>query len=123
LCTAKSVSIVDDDEAIRLATASLVCSLGWQARVFASAEEFLQSEHVAETSCLICDVRLPRMSGIVMHDRLLELGHAPPTILITALPTAALQEKALASGALALLAKPVDTAAMMRWLDGILGQP
>ncbi|MGF6919293.1 response regulator transcription factor [Paraburkholderia sp. 40] len=113
-------SIVDDDEAVRLATASLIRSLGWDTRVFASAEEFLASASVAETACLISDVIMSGMSGVDLHDRLLELGCAPPTILMTAFPTAVLQAKIQAkieaTSVLAFLEKPVDTAALAQCL-------
>ncbi|WP_454742021.1 response regulator transcription factor [Cupriavidus necator] len=123
LCSAQVVSIVDDDEAVRLATASLVRSLGRPTRLFASAEEFLQSGYIAETSCLISDVMMPGMSGVAMHDRILALGFAPPTIFITAFPTADLEAKALANGALAVLDKPVDADALAHWLSVALDQP
>ncbi|TCK84333.1 response regulator [Paraburkholderia sp. BL9I2N2] len=113
-------SIVDDDEAVRLATASLVRSLGWDTRVFASAEEFLASASVGETACLISDVIMSGMSGVDLHDRLLERGCAPPTILMTAFPTAVLQAKILAkieaNSVLAFLEKPVDAAALAQCL-------
>ncbi|ANB76390.1 response regulator receiver protein [Paraburkholderia phytofirmans OLGA172] len=117
------VSIVDDDESVRLATASLVSSLGWQTRVFASAEEFLRSPQIGEASFLISDVRMPRMSGVEMHDELLKRGHAPPTIFLTAFPTAALQAKVHTNGVLAVLAKPIGAAAMAHWLSLALGPP
>ncbi|ANB76340.1 response regulator receiver protein [Paraburkholderia phytofirmans OLGA172] len=117
------VSIVEDDESVRLATASLVRSLGWQTHLFASAEEFLQSPWLGETSFLISDVRMPGMSGIEMHDELLKLGYAPPTIFITAFPTAALQAKMQTDGVLAILAKPVDASAMAHWLSFALRTP
>jgi FixJ family two-component response regulator len=97
--------------------------LGWSVRAFASAEEFLQSGHVDDTSCLISDVRMPGMSGVAMHTHLLGLGNAPPTIFITAFPTASLQAQIQQNGALALLEKPVDAAAMVHWLNVALGQP
>lgn len=123
MCSAQLVSIVDDDEAVRLATASLVRSLGRQTRLFASAEEFLQSGQIAETSFLISDVMMAGMSGVAMHDRILALGYSPPTIFITAFPTAELKAKALASGALAVLDKPVDADAIAHWLSVALDQP
>jgi FixJ family two-component response regulator len=114
------VSIVDDDEAVRLATADLVGSLGWDARVFASAEEFLASAWVEQTTCLISDVLMPGMSGVDLHDRLVELGCAPPTILMTALPTAILhakiQAKIDANGLMAFLEKPIDAAILAQCL-------
>ncbi|NPT57285.1 response regulator transcription factor [Paraburkholderia elongata] len=117
------ISIVDDDEGARLATASLVRSLGRQVRVFASAEEFLGSGLIGETSCLISDIRMPGLSGIEMHDRLLALGYTIPTIFITGFPTAALEAKIQARGALPFLAKPVDATTVERLLNFALGRP
>ncbi|WP_428979400.1 response regulator transcription factor [Cupriavidus oxalaticus] len=113
---------MDDDEAVRLATASLVRSLGRPTRMFASAEEFLASGHVAETSCLISDVMMPGMSGVAMHERVIALGYAPPTIFITAFPGPDLKAQALANGALAVLEKPVDAGAIAHWLSVALDQ-
>lgn len=111
---------MDDDEAVRVATADLVFSLGWDARVFSSAEEFLASSYVEQTTCLITDVVMPGMSGVDLHDRLLELGRAPPTVLMTAFPTAVLeariQAKIEANSVMAFLEKPVDAATLARCL-------
>jgi FixJ family two-component response regulator len=123
IVSSQIISIVDDDEGARLATARLVRSLGWQARVFASAEEFLASPLISETSCLISDIRMPGLSGIEMHDRLLELGYAIPTIFTTAFPTAALEAKIQAKGAFPFLEKPVDAATVERLLNLALGRP
>lgn len=117
------VSIVDDEEAVRLATESLVRSFGRQTRLFASAEEFLQSGLLAATACLISDVMMPGMSGVAMHERILSLGYAPPTIFITAFPTADLKARAAENGALAVLDKPVDPDAIAHWLSVALDLP
>ena len=117
------VSIVDDDSAVRLALGSLIRSLGWQACIYESAEEFLSSGQAAHTSCLISDVRMPGMSGIEMHECLRAQGHAPATIFISAYPTPSLQAKAVSNGALALLQKPYEPAAMTHWLSVALGNP
>jgi FixJ family two-component response regulator len=111
------ISIVDDDEGARVATASLVRSLGWQARVFASAEAFLESGSIDETSCVISDIRMPGLSGIEMHDRLLARGYAIPIIFTTAFPTAALEAKIQARGAPPFLEKPVDATTVERLLN------
>jgi DNA-binding NtrC family response regulator len=96
------VSIVDDDRAVRVALGSLIRSLGWQVRMYESAEEFLSSGQAAHTSCLISDVRMPGMSGN---------------------PTPSLQAKAVSNGALVLLQKPYQAAAMTHWLSVALGNP
>jgi FixJ family two-component response regulator len=123
LQTMPVVSIVDDDKAVRLALGSLVRSLGWEARLFASAEEFLVSGDVADTSCLISDVRMTGMSGVEMHERLLAQGYAPATIFISAYPTPLLHAKAVSNGALVLIQKPYQAAVMTHWLSVALGNP
>ncbi|HEY2025327.1 response regulator [Paraburkholderia sp.] len=114
------ISIVDDDEGCRMAAASLVRSLGWQATVFASAQEFLQSGLIDQTSCVISDIRMPGLSGIEMHDRLLALGYAIPIIFVTGFPTAALEAEIQARGAPPLFAKPVDAGIVEQLLNLLL---
>ena len=66
---------------------------------------------------------MPGMSGVEMYDRILALGYAPPTIFITAFPSADLTAKALANGALAVLDKPIDPDAIAHWLSVALDVP
>ena len=117
------VSIVDVDKAVRLALGSLIRSLGWQALMYESAEEFLASGQAAYSSCLISDIRMSGMSGIEMHERLRAQGHAPATIFVTAYPTPSLQARAASNGALALLQKPCQPALITHWLSVALGNP
>ena len=102
------ISIVDDDDTVRAATESLVRSLGFKARTFASAEAFLQSTSPRETRCLILDVQMPNMSGIELQTRLSELGFEIPIIFITAYPDEAVRRRAMEAGAVAFLLKPFD---------------
>jgi FixJ family two-component response regulator len=102
------ISIVDDDESVREATKGLVRSLGYVAATFGSAEEFLESDLVNGTSCLITDVQMPGMSGIELQNRLIAGGHRLPVIFITAYPEARIRTRALAAGALAFLSKPFN---------------
>ena len=64
------VAVVDDDEAIREATQSLIRSVGLRAKVFASAEDFWYSDHRQATACLIVDIRMPGMSGLELQQQL-----------------------------------------------------
>lgn len=121
--TTPVVSIVDDDLAVRRALGSLVRSLGWEARLFESAEAFLASGEAADTACLISDIRMSGMSGVEMHERLVAQGKAPTTIFISAYPTPALLARATGNGALVLLQKPYQASAMTHWLSVALGNP
>ena len=78
------ISVVDDDIWVRESLESLIRSVGQEVRVFASAEEFLNSAHPRKADCLILDVRLPGMSGIELHRHLLARRCKVPVIFITA---------------------------------------
>ena len=120
-----TVSIVDDNEASRLAIANLVRSLGWQTLLFDSAEAYLSRRSLADgddLGCLISDVRMPGMSGIELHERLLASGYAPPTIFVTAFRTDALRARVAENGALALLQKPIDTQELQQCLTRASGK-
>ena len=101
------IAIVDDDDAVREATGSLVRSLGYSASMFVSADEFLKSDQVNNTSCLISDVRMPGLSGLDMQDRLIARGHSFPIIFITGHPDDIARTRAMKAGAAAFLSKPI----------------
>jgi FixJ family two-component response regulator len=111
------VSIVDDDENVRLATCSLLRSLGCDVREYASAEAFLDSGHLGEVSCVISDVQMPGMGGIEMQRKLGELNSALPIIFISAFGSEARRKEALANGALCFLDKPVNGDAILACLE------
>lgn len=114
------VSIIDDDESVRAATQCLVRSLGLKALTFASAEEFLLSPYVDETSCVIADVQMARMSGLDLQDRLRAGGRATPMIFVTAYPDEKLKARALEAGAVCFLSKPFDTQVLIDNLNKAL---
>jgi FixJ family two-component response regulator len=78
------VAVVDDDFSVREALESLIRSVRIGVRVFASAEEFLNSAHPREADCLVLDVHLPGMTGIELHRHLLALNRNVPALFITA---------------------------------------
>ena len=78
------ISVVDDDISVRRSLDRQLRSVRLEARLFASAEEFLNSDHSRKADCLILDVRLPGMSGIELHHHLLARGCKVPAIFITA---------------------------------------
>ena len=116
------ISIVDDDESIREATKELVKSLGYQALAFTSAEEFLRSDGVNETSCLISDVKMPGLGGIELYEHLITQGHLIPTIFITAFPEEGAQLRALTAGAVGFLSKPFSEESLLNCLEAALGR-
>jgi FixJ family two-component response regulator len=117
-----TIAIVDDDSSIRLATESLVRSLGFVARTFASAQELLQSPDLLDTACAIVDVQMPGMSGIDLQRVLAEQGHRIPLIFITAFPEERVRDGVLRAGAVCFLSKPFDGRNMIDCLHAALQQ-
>jgi FixJ family two-component response regulator len=102
------ISIVDDDKAVRKALTDFVKSLGFEGKPYPGANEFLKSTGRQSRSCLIADVQMPVMTGLKLHDRLVESGDVIPTILITALPNDGDRKLALRSGVTCYLVKPFN---------------
>ncbi len=111
------ISIVDDDELVREATKGLVRSLGYTAVTFASAEEFLSSDSVRDTSCVIADVQMAGLSGIDLQQQLVAQGLALPVIFITAFPDERTRRRALDAGAVDYLSKPFTDEQLVSCLD------
>ena len=114
------IAIVDDDEAVRDATKTLVRSLGYHASTFGSADEFLKSEQVHDTSCLITDLHMPGLSGLDLQDRLIARGHRIPIIFITGYPDENVRARAMKAGAVAFLSKPVNPDHLLAYLGKAL---
>jgi FixJ family two-component response regulator len=115
------VTIVDDDQSVRDGIADLVRAMGFDAEAFERAEEFLQSGRVDATSCLITDMRMPGMTGLELHDRLIASGKTCPTIVITAFPQEADRARALEAGVVCFLAKPFDHRELVACIMSVLG--
>ena len=94
------ISIVDDDEAARSALQRLVKSIGYDSKVFASAQEFLDSPQVNEALCLITDVHMPRMDGVEL-----------------AIPDERIRALALEAGAIAFLNKPIEERVLIKHIE------
>lgn len=108
------VVIVDDDESMRRALVGLMKASGLPAQAFASAEEFLSSNQVHKTGCLILDIRMPGMSGLELQARLNVERVQIPTIFITAHGDEETLLKALSAGAVEFLTKPFDDDVLLR---------
>lgn len=114
------ITIVDDDEAMREATRGLVRSLGYAALTFASAAEFLDSNRVHDTSCLITDLQMPGLSGVDLQRCLIDQGHQLPIIFVTAFPEERIRARVLEAGAVGFLSKPYDEESLIGCLDAAL---
>jgi FixJ family two-component response regulator len=110
---AKLVVVVDDDDSIRSAVQDLLDAVGFQARGFESAEEFLKSGKQQETACLIADIRMPGMSGLELQAQLNAERCRIPIIFITAHGDEKMRMQALRAGAVEFMAKPFDDEALL----------
>ena len=111
------ISIVDDDKSVREGIRRLIRSLGYATATFASAEEYLLSDRLRDTSCLITDVRMPGMSGVELQNRLIADGYRTPVIFMTAFPEEEIRERVLEAGAFGLLSKPFNENCLIGCLD------
>ena len=100
------IAVVDDDESVRQGLANLISSVGYEAELYASAEEFLASSEAGGAACLVLDLRMPGMSGLELQRRLAAHSGGPPVIIITAHGDDEARAEALAAGAVAFLNKP-----------------
>ena len=100
------VFVVDDDPSMREALQDLVASIGLEARVFASAQEFLQARRPDAPGCLVLDVRLPGMSGLTFQQQLANAGIDLPVIFITGHGDVPMSVRAIKAGAVEFLMKP-----------------
>ena len=115
-----TISIIDDDEFVREATKSLVRSLGYAAATFSSAGEYLRSDSIWQSSCLITDLQMPEMSGVELQRRLTTDGNDTPIIFMTADSDDKTRSQALNAGAIGFLRKPFDADILIECLDRAL---
>ena len=106
------ITVIDDDESVRGSLPKLLKQSGFAARVFTSATEFLASDALAESSCLILDVAMPEMSGPELQQDLRRRRRTLPIIFITALPNEGVRQPLLKQGAVECLFKPFTHTAL-----------
>ena len=114
------VSVVDDDESVRESLPDLLRELGFAARSFSSAEQFLESGCVGETECLILDVAMPGMSGPDLQLELTRRRQAIPIIFITAHRDESVRVRVLEQGAVNCLFKPFSDTALLEAINAAL---
>jgi FixJ family two-component response regulator len=114
------ISIVDDDASVRVATNNLLRSRGYVVHTFASAEEFLGSPYLDETSCVIADVQMSAMTGLDLLIQMRATGCGSPFIFITAYPDEGIRARAIKAGAVCFLAKPFAVHKLIECLEAAL---
>jgi FixJ family two-component response regulator len=116
------VSIVDDDESVRESLPDLLTELGFAAEAFSSAEEFLESDPIGRTQCLILDVSMPGMTGPELQRELARRGSKIPIIFITAHTDENVRPALIEQGASDCLFKPFSETALLEALKAALGR-
>ena len=117
------VSVVDDDESVRESLPDLLRQFGFAAEAFSSAEAFLSSDVVSETSCLLLDVAMPGMSGPDLQQELTRRRWKIPIVFITAYGDGSVGPRLLARGAVKCLVKPFSEAALLDAVSAALDRP
>ena len=115
------ISVVDDDESVRESLPDLLRTFGFAAAGFSSAEDFLASDSLYRTRCLILDVAMPRMSGPDLLRELLLRRRRIPIVFITAFADATVRPRMLQLGAVACLSKPFSETALLDAIHAALG--
>ena len=118
--TENLISIVDDDESVRRTTTLLIESFGFRAAAFESAETFLRSGRLHDTSCLIVDVQMPGMNGLQLQSHLAAAGCGIPIIFITAYESTDSRQTAMQAGAAAFLGKPFSDEQLLQIIRSAL---
>jgi FixJ family two-component response regulator len=116
------VSVVDDDESVRESLPDLLRQFGFAAEAFSSAEAFLASDVVSETSCLLLDIAMPGMSGPDLQQELARRRQRIPIVFITGHGDSTLRPRLLARGAVECLLKPFSEAALLDAVRAALGR-
>ena len=114
------VSVVDDDESVRESLPDLLRQFGYAVQAFSSAEEFLGSDDVGQTRCLILDVAMPGMTGPELQRELTARGQEIPIVFITAHRDDGLRPRLLAQGAVECLFKPFSETALREAIDAAI---
>jgi FixJ family two-component response regulator len=115
------VSVVDDDESVRESLPDLLKAFGFTPQAFSSAEEFLASENIGQTRCLILDIAMAGMTGLDLQRELKIRAHKIPIIFITAQKDEVVRARAFEQGASEFLSKPFSDTALFAALNAALG--
>ena len=114
------IAVVDDDQSVREALENLISSVGFEVKVFAAAEDFLDSDALLRADCAVLDLSLPGISGFELQRKLATDGRSIPVIIITALGDDKTRAEAVEAGAIAFLKKPFKEEVLLAAIDSAL---
>ena len=120
MVTRPLITVVDDDESVRESLPDLLREFGFEAQTFSSAEDFLASESIAETRCLLLDVAMPGMTGPDLQRELKQREQSIPIVFITAQRDEAIRPRLIAQGAVDCLFKPFEPTDLLQALNTAL---
>jgi FixJ family two-component response regulator len=118
--TRSLVAVVDDDQSVRESLPDLLWEFGFRSQAFSSAEEFLASDYVGQTKCLILDIAMPGMSGPDLYRELTLRQQEIPIVFVTAYGDETTRPRLLEQGAVECLFKPFSDTALLEALDAAL---
>src|SRR5262249_6173321 len=116
------IYVVDDDPDSRESLVYLLQTVGLRVRAFSSASEFLLKFDIDQPGCLVCDIRMPEISGLDLFERLIAAGASLPVIFITAYADVPMAVRALKSGAAEFIEKPFNAQAMLEKIQRALAE-
>ena len=122
MSTLSVISVIDDDASVRTATNNLLSSHGYVIQTFVSADDFLRSARLDESSCVIADVQMPGMSGLDLLTHMRSHGYTVPFVFITAFPDESVRARAFNAGAIGFLAKPFAGPVLIDCIETALNQ-
>jgi FixJ family two-component response regulator len=122
LSTLSVISVIDDDGSVRAATNNLLSAHGYLVHPFVSADDFLQSADLDDSSCVVADVQMPAMNGLDLLTHMRARGNNAPFIFITAFPDQSVRARALKAGAICFLAKPFAGPVLINCIETALNR-
>ena len=114
------ISLVDDDDGVREATATLLRSLGYEVHSFASSRAFLDWSGLNDTSCLLADVMMPEIDGFALQRLLVDMGCDFPIIFLTAITEQSARMRLIQNGAYSVLSKPCSQQNLVEWIESAI---
>jgi two-component system, LuxR family, response regulator FixJ len=112
-----TIFVIDDDASVRKALSRLLRSAGFQVETYLSAEQFMEREHFQGFGCILLDIQMPGLSGMILQQKLIQADYRLPIIIITGHGDVSTRTQAMQSGAIEFLTKPFDDQELLRAIE------